>query len=136
MNRQFNKTSTLVIALMALTGNAYAATGACPPTNALTQAFKKTATGEVIVYAATGPGGQQWTGENPMTEQSELHQVEFEKALIQSNKGPSSVACHYLDQNHEPVRMTLKTQVNTKPVGSAWAENECKATNPALCTFE
>lgn len=136
MSRKFTKTSVFVIPLMALMGNAYAASSACPPTNALTQDFKKTPNGEVVLYAASGPDGQQWVGKNPMTEQTELHQVEFEKAVVQSNKGQPIVACHYLDQNHEPVSMTLKSQVNTKPVGSAWAENECKATNPALCTFE
>ncbi|WP_439855459.1 hypothetical protein [Pseudomonas yamanorum] len=136
MNRQLKKTSALVMTLMALAGNAYAGTGACPPTDALKDAFKKTPTGEVVAYTASGPGDQQWTGQNPMTEQKELHQVQFEKAVIQSSQGQSSVACHYLDQNHEPVSMTLKNPVNAKPVGSAWAGNECTATNPALCTFE
>ncbi|AMW83808.1 DUF3757 domain-containing protein [Pseudomonas sp. TH34] len=136
MNRQLKKTSALVMTLMALAGNAYAGTAACPPTDALKDAFKKTPTGEVVAYTASGPGGQQWTGKNPMTEQKELHQVQFEKAVIQSSQGQSSVACHYLDQNHEPVSMTLKNPVNAKPVGGAWTGNECKATNPALCTFE
>jgi len=136
MNRQLKKTSALVITLMALVGNAYAGAGACPPTNALKDAFKKTPSGEVVAYTASGPGGQQWTGQNSMTEQTDLHQVQFEKAVIQSSQGQSSVACHYLDQNHEPVSMTLKNQANAKPVGSAWTGNECKATNPALCTFE
>ncbi|NVZ17555.1 MULTISPECIES: DUF3757 domain-containing protein [unclassified Pseudomonas] len=136
MNRQLRKTSALVIALMALMGNVYAGTGACPPTHALKDAFKKTPTGEVVAYTASGPDGRQWTGQNPMTEQRELHQVQFEKAVIQSSQGQSSVACHYLDQNHEPVSMTLKNQVNARPLGSAWSGNECTATNPALCTFE
>jgi len=136
MNRQLKKTSALVMTLMALAGNAYAGTAACPPTDALKDAFKKTPTGEVVAYTASSPGGQQWTGKNPMTEQKELHQVQFEKAVIQSSQGQSSVACHYLDQNHEPVSMTLKNPVNAKPVGGAWTGNECKATNPALCTFE
>ncbi|MDR0189098.1 DUF3757 domain-containing protein [Pseudomonas yamanorum] len=136
MNRQLKKTSALVMTLMALAGNAYAGTAACPPTDALKDAFKKTPTGEVVAYTASGPGGQQWTGQNPMTEQKDLHQVHFEKAVIQSSQGQSSVACHYLDQNHEPVSMTLKNPVNAKPVGGAWTGNECKATNPALCTFE
>lgn len=136
MNRQLKKTSALVMTLMALAGNAYAGTAACPPTDALKDAFKKTPTGEVVAYTASGPGGQQWTGQNPMTEQKDLHQVHFEKAVIQSSQGQSSVACHYLDQNHEPVSMTLKNPVNAKPVGGAWTGNECKATNPAICTFE
>lgn len=136
MSRKFNTTAVLVITLMALTGNIYAATGACPPTNAIKEAFKTTARGEVVVYKASGPDGRQWTGENPMSEQKELHQVEFEKAAIHSDNAQPVIACHYLDQNHEPVSMTLKTRVNAKPVGSAWAGNECKATNPALCTFE
>ncbi|AUO23579.1 MULTISPECIES: DUF3757 domain-containing protein [unclassified Pseudomonas] len=136
MNRQLRKTSALVIALMALMGNVYAGTGACPPTDALKDTYKKTPTGEVVAYTASGPDGRQWTGQNPMTEQKDLHQVHFEKAVIQSSQGQSSVACHYLDQNHEPVSMTLKNQVNARPLGSAWSGNECTATNPALCTFE
>jgi len=136
MNRQLKKTSALVVTLMTLVGNAYAGTAACPPTHALKDTYKKTPTGEVVAYTASGPDGQQWTGQNPMTEQKDLHQVHFEKAVIQSSQGQSSVACHYLDQNHEPVSMTLKNPVNAKPVGSAWAGNECTATNPALCTFE
>eukprot|EP01132_Coremiostelium_polycephalum_P022601 gene22601-26828_t len=120
MNRQLRKTSALVITLMALMGNVYA------------DAFKKTSTGEVVAYTASGPDGRQWTGQNPMTEQKDLHQVHFEKAVIQSSQGQSSVACHYLDQNHEPVSMTLKNQVNARPLGSAWSGNECTATNPAL----
>lgn len=136
MSRNFNKIPAVVIILAALMGNAYAATSACPPPNAVKEAFKKTASGEVVVYNASGPDGQQWTGENPMTEQKELHQVEFEKAAIHNDKAAPFIACHYLDENHEAVSMTLKTHVNARPVGSAWDGTECKATNPAQCTFE
>jgi len=135
MNKELKKTSAIVITLMCLIGNAYAATAACPATNAITQAFKRTGTGEIVVYTAPGPGGQLWTGKNPMSDQSDLRQVKFEGAVVHSNKGQTFVACRYLDLNNEAMSMTLKNQVNATPVGTAWAGKECKETNPALCTF-
>lgn len=128
MTMDFKKVSAGVITMMVLMGNAYAATTACPAVSDIKQEVK----GQGYAYTAG-----DWMGENPMADESDLKNVMFKMAAIRSNSmGDAFVACDYEGKKNEAIRMTLKTKTVAKPVGTAWANNECKGSDPALCTFE
>ncbi|MQU62263.1 DUF3757 domain-containing protein [Pseudomonas sp. FSL R10-1350] len=132
MTKSLTKMSAGIITMMALMGNAYAATTACPAVSDIRQ----TADGNGFSYTAAAPNGQQWVGGNPMADESDLKNVTFKMASIRTNASKTFVACDYEGKKDEAVRMSLTTKPAAKPVGTAWKGNECKENNQELCTFE
>lgn len=133
MTKSLTKMSAGIITMMALMGNAYAATTACPAVSDIKQ---------TIMYTAAAPNGQQWMGEDPRVDDTVLKNVTFKMAAIRTitekttGKTKTFVACDYEGKNDEGVRLSLTTQAAPKPIGTAWKGNECKANNQKLCTFE
>lgn len=133
MTKSLTTMSAGIITMIALMGNAYAATTACPAVSDIKQ---------TIMYTAAAPNGQQWTGEDPRVDDTVLKNVTFKMATIRTvtekttGKTKTFVACDYEGKNDEGVRMSLTTQAAPKPVGTAWKGDECKDNNQALCTFE
>lgn len=132
MTKSLTTMSAGIITMIALMGNAYAATTACPAVSDI----KQTADGKGFSYTAAAPNGQQWVGENPMADESDLKNVTFKMASIRTNTSKTFVACDYEGKKDEAVRMSLTTKSAAKPVGTAWKGNECKENNQELCTFE
>lgn len=132
MTKSLKKMSAGIITMMALMGNAYAATTACPAVSDI----KQTADGNGFSYTAAAPNGQQWVGGNPRAEESDLKNVTFKMASIRTNASKIFVACDYEGKKDEAVRISLTTKPAAKPVGTAWKGNECKENNQELCTFE
>lgn len=133
MTKSLTTMSAGIITMMALMGNAYAATTACPAVSDIKQ---------TIMYTAAAPNGQQWMGEDPRVDDTVLKNVTFKMATIRTitekttGKTKTFVACDYEGKNDEGVRLSLTTQAAPKPVGTAWKGNECKENNQELCTFE
>lgn len=133
MTKSLTTMSAGIITMIALMGNAYAATTACPAVSDIKQ---------TIMYTAAAPNGQQWTGEDPRVDDTVLKNVTFKMATIRTvtekttGKTKTFVACDYEGKNDEGVRMSLTTQAAPKPVGTAWKGDECKDNNQALCSFE
>ena len=132
MTKSLTTMSAGIITMIALMGNAYAATTACPAVSDI----KQTADGNGFSYTAAAPNGQQWVGENLMADESDLKNVTFKMASIRTNASKTFVACDYEGKKDEAVRMSLTTKSVAKPVGTAWKGNECKENNQELCTFE
>ena len=132
MIREFKKFSVGIMASMVLMGNAYANTITCPAAAEIKQAAK----GQGFTYSAPAPHGQQWIGENPMADETDLKNITFKMAAIRQNSdGEHYVACDYEGKKDETVRIALKTREAAKPIGGTW-KTECKEANPTHCTFE
>ena len=66
MTKSLTTMSAGIITMMALMGNAYAATTACPAVSDIKQ---------TIMYTAAAPNGQQWMGEDPRVDDTVLKNV-------------------------------------------------------------
>ena len=143
MTKSLTKMSAGIITMMALMGNAYAASTACPAVSDIKQTVGHNERGvETTFYTAKAPYGQEWKGENEEAKESDLENVTFKMATIRTitekttGKPKTFVACDYEGKNDEGVRLSLTTQAAPKPIGTAWKGNECKENNQELCTFE
>ena len=98
MTKSLTTMSAGIITMMALMGNAYAATTACPAVSDI----KQTDDGNGFSYTAAAPNGQQWVGGNPMADESDLKNVTFKMAAIRTNASKTFVACDYEGKKTRP----------------------------------
>ncbi|UII71109.1 DUF3757 domain-containing protein [Pseudomonas sp. HN11] len=118
-------------AMLALMGNAYAATATCPPISTITQTEMS---GGGYSYSATGPSGLTWTGENPQGQSNYLDDSKFTDAYYKSET--KAVICSYEGPGDAGVRVALKPVENWAPApGTQWNGNSCKDSDISKCSF-
>lgn len=137
MTGMTQKISAGVIVMMALMANAYAS-NACPMVSKIQQ---KASEHGGFVYTAPAGNGLQWTGENPMADETDLKNVAFKEAYVVNAK--NFVACDYVGSKREGVRMALKTAGSVQP-SAAWSNEtqpdgsvlpRCAGVTPDQCKF-
>ncbi|MBV4479761.1 DUF3757 domain-containing protein [Pseudomonas khavaziana] len=118
-------------AMLALTGNAYAATATCPPISTI----KQTEMGEGgYSYSAPGPNGLTWEGENKEAKPSYLDESKFTDAKYKDET--KAVICSYEGSGDAGVRVALKP-VNSWAAapGTQWNDDFCKNSDISKCSF-
>lgn len=119
------------LALVAMMGNAYAETATCPSISTISQQALPSGG---YSYAAPGPNGQTWAGENPQAESSYLADSTFTDAQYKDET--KAVICSYEGAGNAGVRVTLKpVKSRAAASGTNWSGVECKASDISKCSF-
>ncbi|KPA97211.1 MULTISPECIES: DUF3757 domain-containing protein [Pseudomonas] len=124
--------TSLAVLTLALAGQAWAETPVLTATCPRAGDINQHPGSEGYTYDAKGPGGSQWTGENPETG------IEYKVAFVSASYKASTqaVICDYEGDGDAGIRLTLKAVQDWKPSPDTdWKDGFCKSGETSRCGF-